>query len=352
MRSLVRVIAVLVVLVFLIGLASAKGSFVCAGYGTVEVKGVHPVKSYHMGKYHDLVVELNPDGSLKRLPYFKEETNVFIWDEYPMGDPYNPDDYATTWGEPRDKSRAEMVAVVINIEGYVCDEAKFKFEWYYSNGECFYDSNWLTLPKPPEGSCYAFATAVSWVGKFPHEINKPGDYYVIVKSTYPVYSEKKIWFKVIQVKPDVLVQISDVYDKWLISYRVVLNNDVYLKLKVKNNRNEGVYVGFLVKLISPSGKTYEKRYETLSGVYVAPGKTLELPPYLLMERINEVGKWVVTVEAYDVSGAMSEYLSSDTKDFEVVVLPSAWIGVEEVAGYALAGATIATGLYLILRRFV
>lgn len=132
------------------------------------------------GRYHDFTqAPRAPD-----LPGgFDTRASTFELSLAAEGDPFDEDDYAEFPFEPFSESRAELVACVFEITD-VETEVTATQQWTdLSDGSVMY-TNETTVPPPEEegldryGSVYWY----SWVGRFPGEIEGPGEYQVTVEA--------------------------------------------------------------------------------------------------------------------------------------------------------------------------
>lgn len=132
-----------------------------------------------IGKYHNLVW---PGTS---PAYISPQQKTFRWLDWPMGDPYNANDYATVAGEPKDQSKAEVVAAVVNLTN-IYSGGEVRFDWYRDRDKKLLFTFKHTVPSPSsKGYDYwSWYSVFSWIGKFPHEINEPGGYIVQITSSW------------------------------------------------------------------------------------------------------------------------------------------------------------------------
>lgn len=148
------------------------------GRGPVPL-GVAVSYSTQIGKYHSL--SLPASGGF----VISSQQSSFNWADWPMGDPYNADDYATVVGEPQAQSRAEMPAFVSTVN-YIYTGGTMKHTWYRDkdNTVIFQTSYTVPDPKSQGWEYWIWYSICSWTGKFPHEIYEPGRYRVVSETSW------------------------------------------------------------------------------------------------------------------------------------------------------------------------
>ncbi len=152
---------------------SRKGSNI---YSTGKIYSLYTTEFY-FGEYHNL-----HSGS---PPYLSPQQTAFSWFDYPMGDPYNADDYATVVGEPLANSRAEVPSQLF-IARNIFSGGSVTGTWYRDRDKKVLYTFTIPIPDPStQGYTYWDWYAVwSWIGKFPHEMSEPGHYFVTVETTW------------------------------------------------------------------------------------------------------------------------------------------------------------------------
>lgn len=207
MRFSIRVLTILCVLAFLaVSLPSVSAVTSSGGGGgtgaTGTAVGAAGVDYIDFGKYHNLVW---PGDS---PAYISPGQTDFYWRNYPMGDPYDSTYYATVAGEPVSESKSEVPSVAVNFEN-IYSGGTVTMKWYKaSTGELLYSYS-HTIPDPSdEGYDYwSWYSIFSWIGKFSHEIDTPGQYYVEINSPW---KDTTRHFNVIEEQPDVGFTITGV----------------------------------------------------------------------------------------------------------------------------------------------
>ena len=126
---------------------------------------------FKLGKYHDL-----KNGT----PPTIVTENTFDFNGWIMGDTYNSTDYALDAFEPLSNSRAEVVAQLITgitVGGTV------NWKWYRNSDNKLIADITRSVPTPSSGEAWA----ACWIGKFPHEIDRPGLYHVDITNPWLSY---------------------------------------------------------------------------------------------------------------------------------------------------------------------
>lgn len=155
----------------------------------------------YFGKYHNLVWPGNSKA------YITPEQDSFSWDDYPMGDKNNPDDYATVAEEPVSISKAEICSVITNYK-YLTTGGTVAHKWYKNSNNDLLFTFEQTIPNPQSyGYDYwEWYSIFSWIGKFPSEIDEPGEYYVHVTSPW---NSNYIYFTVEETNLEDITKITD-----------------------------------------------------------------------------------------------------------------------------------------------
>lgn len=132
---------------------------------------------FYFGKYHNLHSGQPPTLSPQQFS--------FDFNDYPMGDSYNPDDYATSIDEPLSQSKAEVPAQLFIIRN-LTEGGSFTGTWYRDRDKKILYQFTYPIPSPQsQGYDYWNWYAIwSWIGKFPHEMNEPGHYFVTLNTTW------------------------------------------------------------------------------------------------------------------------------------------------------------------------
>lgn len=115
------------------------------------------------------------DG-LKTLPV----ENTFILEDWPTGDTYNPNDYATEPCEPVANSRSEMVAHLLTFYD-LTEVGTIYWKWYRDRDSKLLFQLTYTIQGTPPWSWYQVYT---WLGKFPNEICETGNYHLDITTPW------------------------------------------------------------------------------------------------------------------------------------------------------------------------
>lgn len=137
------------------------------------------------GRYHDL----SNDGR-----NISESNDSVVMASVPPGDSFNSSHYATTPGEPRGRSDAELLAATIELRGEMRESVTCEYTWRNPDGdEMFSGSTSLGNPGADGYEYWEYAYFYSWVGRdFSQggtpEIQDTGDHQIEFDTNYGTYT--------------------------------------------------------------------------------------------------------------------------------------------------------------------
>jgi len=183
------IISLIILAIFLFGCAETRDNIKATGVGVKDSEGIQKTSfssSILLGKYHSATSSGNSPADVY-------ETRTFNLKDYPLGDNFNSNDYATNIGEPKEQSKSEMAIAIFNVFD-IYSGGTVNMKWYSDYDDALMFSKDYAIPDPKtKGYTYwKWYTVYTWIGHFPkgtssqypHEINKEGTYRVVITTSW------------------------------------------------------------------------------------------------------------------------------------------------------------------------